>query len=189
MTNLSQLTKPKLRYMGREDLIIDLKLMSNIFQTQIHNLRMVQECVIKDQQPVKKPNINVGDLVLVRDHTSKCFMPKYKVDFRVVCIQGNKVEVKDNNGKLSWYPILDIKKTDMVTKLICQPPDMDAFGRTGRLSFDPEHFDPEHVKDLCWIPNDWTYKFSPDHIRDISGTAKNTPKQRSHQMELRSRDK
>ena len=41
VTNLSQLTKPKLRYMGREDLIIDLKLMSNIFQTQIHNLRMV----------------------------------------------------------------------------------------------------------------------------------------------------
>ena len=29
--NLSQLTKPKLRYMGTEDLILDLKLMSNIF--------------------------------------------------------------------------------------------------------------------------------------------------------------
>ena len=51
-------------------------------------------------------------------------MPKYKVDFRVVHIQGNKVKVKDNNGKLSWYHISDIKKTDMVTKLICQLPDM-----------------------------------------------------------------
>ena len=58
-------------------------------------------------------------------------MPKYKVDFRVVCIQGNKVEVKDNNGKLSWYHISDIKKTDMVTKLICQLPGVNAFGRTG----------------------------------------------------------
>ena len=37
-------------------------------------------------------------------------------------------------------------------------------------------------KDLGWMPNDWTYKFSPDHVRDISETAKNTPKQRSHQM-------
>ena len=36
VTNLSQLTKPKLRYMGMEDLILDLKLMSNILQTQIH---------------------------------------------------------------------------------------------------------------------------------------------------------
>ena len=156
--------------------------MSNIFQTQIHNLRMARECVIEGQQPVKKPNINVGDLVLVRDHTSKCFMPKYKVHFRVIHIQGNKVEVKDNNGKLSWYHIPDIKKTDMVTRLTCQLPDVDAFGRTGRLSFDPEH-----VKDLGWVPNDWTYKFSPDHVMDISETVKNTAKQRSHQMELKSR--
>ena len=184
VTNLSQLTKPKLRYMGTEDLILDLKLMSNIFQTQIHNLRMARERFIEGQQSVRKPNIEVGDLVLVRDHTSKCFMPKYKVDFRVVHVQGNRAKVKDNNGKLSWYHISDIKKTDMVTKLICQLPDVDAFGRTGRLSFDPEC-----VKDLGWVPNDWTYKFSPDHIKDTTSTAENTPNQRSHQMELRSRDK
>ena len=138
LTNLSQLTKPNLRYMGTEDLILDLELMSNIFQTQIHNLRMARECIIEGQQPVTKPDITVGDLVLVRDHTSKCFMPKYKVDFCVVHVQGNKVEVKDNNGKLSWYHISDIKKTDMITKLICQLPDVNAFGRKGRLSFDPE---------------------------------------------------
>ena len=76
------------------------------------------------------------------------------------------------------------KKTDMVTKLKCQLPDVDAFGRTGRLSFDPEC-----VKDLGWVPNDWTYKFSPEHIRSRKEMVKDTPKQRSHQMELRSRDK
>ena len=86
-------------------------------------------------------------------------MPKYKVDFKVVCIQGNKVKVKDNNGKLTWYHISNIKKTDMITKLICQLPDVDAFGRKGRLSFDPEN-----VKDLGWIPNDYTHKFNPVHV-------------------------
>ena len=111
-------------------------------------------------------------------------MPKFRVDFRVVHIQGNKIEVKDNNGKLSWYHISDIKKTDMITKLICQLPDVDAFGRKGRLTFDPEH-----VKDLGWVPNDWKYNFNPDHVRDIADVAQNTPKQRYHQMELRSRDK
>ena len=45
-------------------------------------------------------------------------MPKYKVDFRDVHIQGNKVKVKDNNGKLTWYHISDIKKTDMITDMI-----------------------------------------------------------------------
>ena len=83
LTNLSQLTKPNLRYMGTEDLVLDLELMSNIFQTQILNLRMARECMIEGQQPVTKPNIEVGDLVLVRDHTSKCFLPKYKVELSV----------------------------------------------------------------------------------------------------------
>ena len=72
----------------------------------------------------------------------------------------------------------------MVTKLICQLPDVNAFGRTVRLSFDPEH-----VKDLGWVPNDWTHKFSPDHIKDATVAVKNTPNERSHQMELRSRVK
>ena len=111
-------------------------------------------------------------------------MSKYKVNFRVICIQGNKVKVKDNNGKLSWFHISDIKKTDMVTKLICQLPGVDAFGRTGRLSFNTEH-----VKDLGWVPNYWTHKFNPDHVRDISDKTQNMPKQKSHQVELRSRDK
>ena len=66
-------------------------------------------------------------------------MPKYKTDFHVIRVLGNKVEVKDNNSKISWYHISDVKKTDMVTKLICQLLDYDAFGRKGRLSFDPEY--------------------------------------------------
>ena len=173
VTNLSQLTKPKLRYMGTEDLILDLELMSSIFQTQIHNLRMARERVIEGQQPVKKPNIEVGDLVLVRDHTSECFMPKYKVDFRVVHVQGNRAEVKDNNGKLSWYHISDIKKTDMVTKLICQLPDVDAFGRTGRLSFDPER-----VKDLGWVPNDWKPQIQSGPCQGSKRSSEEYPKRK-----------
>ena len=104
--------------------------MSNIFQTdpEPENGPRMRH---RGPTTCKKPNIDIGDLVLVRDHTSKCFMPKYKVDFRVVHIQGNRAEVKDNNGKLSWYHISDIKKTDMVTKLICQLPYVNAFGRTG----------------------------------------------------------
>ena len=38
LTNLAHLPKPKLRYMGSEHLIVDLELMSSIFQTEIYNL-------------------------------------------------------------------------------------------------------------------------------------------------------
>ena len=51
----------------------------------------------------------------------------------------------------------------------------------GRLSFDPEH-----VQDLGWIPDDCKYRFNPDHVKDIADTAQNTPKQRPHHMQLRS---
>ena len=72
LTNLSHLTKPNLWYMSTEALVLDLELVSSIFQTQILNLRMARECVIEGQQLVTKLNITVGDLVLVKDHTSKC---------------------------------------------------------------------------------------------------------------------
>ena len=123
-----------------------------------------------------KPDINTGDLVLVKDHTSKTFMPKYKTDFPVIRVLGNKVEVKDNNGKMSWYHISDVKKTDMVTKLICQLPDYDAFGRIGRPSFNPER-----VQDLGWTANDQDFKLNSAHVSGPPGA-----RQRSHPMQLRS---
>ena len=43
MTNLQHLIKPKLRYMGTSELILDLELMSNIYQVQIHNLELARQ--------------------------------------------------------------------------------------------------------------------------------------------------
>ena len=139
---------------------------------------MARQHVIEDQKPVSKQKINTGDLVLVRDHTSKSFMPKYKTDYHVIRVLGNKVEVKDNNGKMSWFHISDVKKTDMITKLICQLHDYDAFGCKGRLSFDPER-----VKDLGWTLEDQDIIFDPSYISDVPATA---AKQRSHPIQLRS---
>ena len=99
LTNLQHFILPKLRYMGTNDLILNLELMSNIYQVQIHNLKLTRHCLIEDQRPVPKPKIKTCDLVLVKDHTSTSFMPKYKTDFRIIRILGNRVEVKDNNGK------------------------------------------------------------------------------------------
>ena len=162
LTNLKHLINPKLRYMGTEKLILDLEIMSNIYQAQIHNLKLARQCVIEDQKPVPNPKISTGDLVLVRYDTRKLFVPKYKTDYHVIRVLGNKVEVKDNNGKMSWFYISDVKKTDMITKLICQLPDYDAFGHKGRLNFDPVR-----VKDLGWSPDDEDVIFDPSYISDV----------------------
>ena len=105
-------------------------------------------------------------------------MPKYKTDYHVIRVHGNKVEVKDNNGKMSWFHISDVKKTDMITKLICQLPDYDAFRCKGRLNIDLER-----VKDLGWTLEDQDDIFDPSYISDAPATA---AKQRSHPMQLRS---
>ena len=80
--------------------------------------------------------------------------------------------------KMYWLHISDVKKTDMITKLICQLPDYDTFGHKGRL-----YFDSERVKDLGWTLNDQNDIFNPSHISDTPATAE---KQRSHPMQLTS---
>ena len=79
---------------------------------------------------------------------------------------------------MSWFHISDVKKTDMITKLICQLPNYDAFGCKGRLNFDPEG-----VKDLGWTLEDQDDMFDPSYISDVPATA---VRQRSHPMQLRS---
>ena len=47
-TNLKHLISPKLRYMGMEELNLDLEIMSNIYQAQIHKLKLPRQHVIED---------------------------------------------------------------------------------------------------------------------------------------------
>ena len=80
-----------------------------------------------------------------------------------------------SNGRIE-----DVKKTDRITKLICQLPDYDAFLHKGRLNFDPER-----VKDLGWTTEDQDVIFDPSYISDVPVTP-TAVKQRSHPMQLRS---
>ena len=47
-----------------EELILDLEIMSNIYQAQFHNLKIARQHIIEDQKPVPGPKISTGDLVL-----------------------------------------------------------------------------------------------------------------------------
>ena len=58
-----------------------------------------------------------GDNILVRDHTSKAFQPKYK-DFCIVGLVGkNQVEIKDNHGHITKVHRRDVKKIPMTEKV------------------------------------------------------------------------
>ena len=68
-----------------------------------------------------------------------------------------------------------------ITSVICQLPDYDAFGRKGRLSFDPEC-----LQDLSWTPQDQEFKFNSDPVSNVPSKQPVKAAQRSDPMPLRS---
>ena len=42
------------------------------------------------------------------------------------------------------------------------------------------------IQNLGWTPDDWKYRFNPDHVKDIAGATQDASRQRSHLMQLRS---
>ena len=79
---------------------------------------------------IKEPTVlHIGDNVLVRDHTSKAFQPKYK-DFCIVGLLGKKqVEIKDNHGHTTKVHRRDMKKIPMAEK-VCQLYEEEQLGKT-----------------------------------------------------------
>ena len=78
---------------------------------------MKQEKPEMEIRKAKEPEVlKVGDNILVRDHTSKAFQPKYK-DFRIIGIfRKNQVEIKDNHGHTTKVHHKDVKKIPMTEK-------------------------------------------------------------------------
>lgn len=72
--------------------------MKDIYHLVIYNIQLAREQMLKNQRPINKPEINVGDLELVCDQTSKSFQPRFREDFRVVSLKGKLIEVKNNHG-------------------------------------------------------------------------------------------
>ena len=56
-------------------------------------------------------NLREGDLVLIKDHTTKAFQPRYVGNYRIVSFKGNQVEVhkterwKYHMGTLNWCKV------------------------------------------------------------------------------------
>ena len=78
--------------------------------------------------PKEPEELKIGDNILVRDHTSKAFQPKYK-DFCIVGLLGkNQVEIKDNHGHVTKVHYRDIKKVPMTEK-VCKLYEEEQIGK------------------------------------------------------------
>ena len=108
------------KYLRTNDGIINVGLMTKLYNVVAHNLneaRKARDGKKKGITPKEPERLKIGDNILVRDHTSKAFQPKYK-DFSIVGLLGkNQVEIKDNHGNITKVHRRDIKKIPMIEKV------------------------------------------------------------------------
>ena len=107
------------KYLGMDDGIINIELMTKLYHVVAHNLngaRKARDRNRKGKTSKEPEKLKIGDNVLIRDHTSKTFWPKYK-DFCIVGLLGrNQVEIKDNHGHTTKVHCRDVKKIPMTEK-------------------------------------------------------------------------
>ena len=145
--NLLESESPK--YLGTDDSMINIELMSKIYLVVAHNLnkaRKARDGNNKKKNTKNPDQLKIGDNVLVRDHTSKAFQPKYK-DFCITGLLGkNQVEIKDNHGHTTKVHWRDVKKIPMTEK-VCQMYEEEQIGkvRSGRKTI-PD----SKMPDLGW---------------------------------------
>ena len=137
------------KYLGTEDSMINIELMSKLYLVVAHNLNEARKARDgnKKKKTLKIPEqLKIGDNVLVSDHMSKVFQPKYK-DFCITGLLGkNQVEIKDNHGHTSKVHCRDVKKIPM-TENMCQLYEEEQIGkvRQGRKAI-PD----SKMPDLGW---------------------------------------
>ena len=112
--------------------MINVGLMTKLYNVVAHNLneaRKARDGKEKGTTPKEPKRLKIGDNILVRDHTSKAFQPKYK-DFCIVGLLGkNQVEIKDNHGHITKVHCRDVKKIPMTEK-VCKLYEEEQTGKT-----------------------------------------------------------
>ena len=108
------------KYLGTDDGMINVGLMAKLYNVVAHNLneaRKARDRNTKGRTSKEPEKLKIGDNILVRDHTSKAFQPKYK-DFCIIGLLGkNQVEIKDNHSHITKVHCRDVKKIPMTEKV------------------------------------------------------------------------
>ena len=119
------------KYLGTNNGMINVGLMTKLYNVVAHYLneaRKARDGKKKGITPKETERFKIGDNILIRDHTSKAFQPKYK-DFCIVGLFGkNQVKIKDNHGNVTKVHCRDIKKIPMTEK-VCKLYEEEQIGK------------------------------------------------------------
>ena len=139
------------KYLGNEEGLLNIELMRKLYHIIAYNLaksRATQDAnkYTKEHYHPRPKVLEPGKNVLVRDHDSKIFKPKY-LDYCVVKMAGkNQVIVKDNHGHETKVHRRDLKVIDSDTKVAVM---YDELRKDGRR--DAQHcMLVKQIPDLNW---------------------------------------
>ena len=109
------------RYFHYDNGLPNLEALKNIYQVHVvaQQLLNSRKRYIKkhhNQQP-SVPQLQAGDLILIKNHTAKSFKPKYQGNYRVVKINGNNMEIRDFRGSISMVHVTDLKRTTLMEQV------------------------------------------------------------------------
>ena len=104
------------------------------------------------------PEFNVGDKVLLRNHTRDVLDLKYDIAYRVKWVMRRQLEFIDETDKTHKVNVQDVKFTYIVNGLIKYLPDDKAFGYKTKYCAHPKH-----LEDLHWSLNKNILSYNQDH--------------------------
>ena len=135
---LTEALRPRLRYLGNDDVILSLEALKNMYLIVTENLRRARETGWQ-QGPIKGP-IMPNQLTL-KVHLRKTLASRYEGNYRVVAVKGNQVELAREGTVLptKWYHVSHVKPLLQANEAINRLPAYDTFGRKGKLAIRPDN--------------------------------------------------
>ena len=138
------------KYLGNEEGLLNIELMRKLYHVIAFNLaksRAAQDGnkYTKEHYHPRPKVLEPGKNVLVRDHDSKVFKPKY-LDYCVVKLAGKNQVIEDNHGHETKVHRRDLKVIDSDAKVAEMYADLRKEGRR-----DAQHCMPvKQFPDLEW---------------------------------------
>ena len=135
------------RYFYDDNGLPNLEALKEIYQVVAQQLLNSRERYIKkhhNQQP-SEPQLQAGDLILIKNHAAKSFKPKYMGNYRIVKIQGNNMEIRDYRGNISMVHVTDVKRTTLMEQVA---DDYEQPGKQGRFS--KKCIPRDYIPDFDW---------------------------------------
>ena len=142
---LTEALKPRLRYLGNDDVILSLEALKNMYLIVTENLRRARGTG-QHKGPVKSI-ITLNQLVTLKVHLRKTLAPRYEGNYCVVSVKGNQVELAREGTVLptKWYHVSHVKPLLQANEAINQLPAYDTFGCKGKLAIHPDNIPDTRV--------------------------------------------